>query len=280
MSISQRIKKTILLTGASGNVGAYLRPLLRKKYSKIILSGRNEISDLQEGEEFRAAALDQYSQVSNTMAGVNAIVHLGGQPVEADWNTIVDANVHGAYNIFEGARQNGIDRVVFASTHHTVGMYGRNRKVSVGDRARPDTRYGVSKVLGEALAAYYADKFAVKSLSIRIGNVDTVPRDYRRLSVWLHPEDLMQLIELGINAPQIHSQVVFGVSDNKRGFWNNDEAHKLGYAPKHRSEDHIAIAKAGEAEAMDPGLVAQSLQGATFAAQEFTGELDDVLNAE
>lgn len=269
--------KTILLTGANGRVANFLRPLLRARYETIVLSDREQPAELVENEIFRRAELSHYDEVAAACDGVDAIIHLGGQPDEADWPTISASNIDGTYHIFEAARQNAINRVVFASSHHVVGMYGRNRCVGTNHQPRPDTRYGVSKVLGEALATFYADKYGLRTLSIRIGNVDTKPKDFRRLAVWLHPEDLMQLIEIGINSNDVHAQTVFGISENARGFWDNSVAFHLGYTPHHRAEDHFDVAKAGEDARQNINPTAERLQGDSFAALEFSGNLERVL---
>lgn len=265
---------SILLTGAAGRVGGLLRPLLLERYGRVVLSDIVEPTDLMPGEEYRKANLADFDQVDAACDGVDAVVHLGGQSVEADWATVSRANIEGTYTVFEAARRRGISRVVFASSHHVDGMYERQRRIGPDHRPRPDTRYGVSKVLGEALGSLYADKYGLRVLSIRIGNVDTVPRDLRRLSVFVHPEDLMQLIVIGIESDAVHNQVVFGISDNARAFWDNSEAYRLGYSPKHRADDHIDIAMAGEAEQDPSDPIAQRLQGASFAALEFNGDID------
>ncbi len=277
MSAETKIGQTIFLTGASGIVGTHLRPMLRARYRHVILSSRRQITDLSANESWKPADLDDFAQVSQAMQGTDAVVHLGGQPNEASWETIVASNIEGLRNIYEAARKFGIERVVFASSHHAVGMYGRNRKIGSHNQPRPDSLYGVSKVLGEALASYYADKYGLRSLSIRIGNVDTAPRDFRRMSVFLHPEDLMQLIVIGLESDAVHNQVVYGVSDNTRGFWDNIEAFRLGYSPQHRAEDHVETATQGEAEAPDLEPIALAFQGAAFAAADFRGDLERVL---
>ena len=59
-------------------------------------------------------------------AGVDGIVHLGGQAVEADWETVLQANIVGCYNLFEAARRQGVKRIVFATTNHVIGFYRRD----------------------------------------------------------------------------------------------------------------------------------------------------------
>jgi len=268
------MSQTILLTGATGDVGGRLRPMLRERYDHVVLSGRKGLTDLAPNESFRAASLDDADAVRAVCEGVDGIVHMGGQATEADWSVIDAANIQGMMNLFEGARVQGVKRVIFASSNHAIGMYPRNRRIGVDELVRPDSRYGLSKVFGEALASLYADKHGMRCMSIRIGNVADKPVDRRRLSIWLHPEDLMQLCAIGLEHPEMHNAVVWGESDNARSFWDNEPAYRLGYRPKHRAEDHAAEVLA-RAEAAD--AVADLFQGGGFSAKEFDGDLDRTL---
>ncbi|MXU65171.1 NAD-dependent epimerase/dehydratase family protein [Oceanomicrobium pacificus] len=269
--------QTILITGANGGVASMIRPALRARYGGLVLSDRDPVTDLADGEDFRGAELTDFEAVRAACKGVDAIIHLGGQPHEAPWDVIDASNLTGMTNLMEAARAEKVERVVFASSNHAVGMYARNRKVGTEERVRPDSRYGVSKAYGEALCALFADKYGMRCLSVRIGNVALAPADNRRLSIWLHPEDFVQLCIIGIEHPDLHNEVVYGASDNIRSFWDNGAAFRLGYRPKHRAEDHRAEAEAGQAEIDAKGprdTVAETLQGGGFAADEFSGDLD------
>ena len=100
---------------------------------------------------------------------------------------------------------------------------------------RPDSRYGMSKAFGEAVGALYAYKHGMRVTCIRIGNVSDEPADRRRLSIWLKPEDLAQLVRIGLDHPDIRHEIFYGVSDNVRGFWDNEAAFRYGYRPQGRS---------------------------------------------
>lgn len=265
--------RTVLLTGAAGNVAAMLRPLLLERYGRLVLSDRREPGALQPGESFRPAELDDAGAVAAACEGVTAVVHLGGQSTEAEWERIDAANIQGMMNLLEGMRKAGAERLVFASSNHAMGMYSRQRRVGVADPVRPDSRYGLSKAFGEAAAALYADKHGLRCLSIRIGNVDERPVDLRRLSIWIHPEDLFELCVIGIEHPGLHNAIVYGASDNARSFWDNAAAFRLGYRPKHRAEDFSQAALEAQG-ALRPDPVGDLLQGGGFASRDFDGDLE------
>jgi len=138
---------------------------------------------------------------------------------------------------------------------------------------RPDSRYGVSKAFGEALAALYAYKHGLKVTSIRIGNFGDVPVDRRRLSIWLAPQDLLQLIRIGLEHPDIRCEIFYGASDNARAWWDNATAFRFGYRPQGLAEDHSAQALAADAKlAADP--IGDWYQGGPFCSDEFTDGIE------
>jgi uronate dehydrogenase len=260
----------ILLTGAAGDVGTRLRKLLKGTYS-LRLSDIRKPADLGKDEEFVAADLAEYDQVKNITAGIDGVVHLGGFSVEGPWDTIHKSNIIGCYNMFEAAYRSGTKRIVFASSNHAVGFYPRDRKIGVDVTVRPDSRYGVSKAFGEAIGALYADKHGLRVTCIRIGNVNDKPLDKRRLSIWVKPEDLAQLIRIGLEHPDIHFEIFYGSSDNEAGWWDNSNARRYGYRPQFRSEDFRAEAMAEQAKLpADP--IGDRFQGGPFCSDEYDAD--------
>ena len=77
------------------------------------------------------------SEVEKAVDGVQGIVHLGGFSVEGPWDTILNANIIGCYNLFEAARRAGVERIVFASSNHAVGFYPRQRRIGIDDAGPP-----------------------------------------------------------------------------------------------------------------------------------------------
>jgi uronate dehydrogenase len=154
-------------------------------------------------------------------------------------------NIVGTYNLFEAARRKGVKRVVFASSNHVVGFYPRDQRIGVEVTALPDTRYGVSKAFGESLGAFYAYKLGLEVLCLRIGNVSDQPTNLRLASIWLKPEDLVQLIRIGLEHPDIRYEIFYGVSANTRGWWDNSIAYRYGYKPSGDSETLLKARGAG-----------------------------------
>src|SRR5712664_5006551 len=256
--------KKILITGASGDVGGHLRRELAGRYA-LRLSDIRPVRDFAPGEEFIRGDCASLRDMLRVTKGAAAVVHLGGFSVEGPWEVILRANIVGTYNVFEAARRNGVRRLVFATSNHAVGFYRRDETIDHRVYPKPDSRYGVSKAFGEALGSLYADKYAMEVVCMRIGNVNPRPVDKRRLSIWISPRDLAQLVTIGIEHPDIRFEIVYGVSGNQRSWYDNSNARRLGYRPQDDSEgwaeELLRAHKPG-----DP--LVERYQGGTFVLAE------------
>jgi uronate dehydrogenase len=262
----------ILLTGASGYLGTVLRPALRAMAPAVRLTDLAPLKEgPTEGEEFLRADLADAAQVREAMQGVDAVVHLGGVSVEAAWEPVLQANIIGTYNVFEAARQAGVRRIVYASSHHAVGYYRRERHIGPDEPVRPDSRYGVSKVFGEALGRMYADKYGMSVVAQRIGVARPEPPHPRGLLTWVSERDYVQLTERCLQATDIHYLVVYGVSANDGALWENPGARAIGYAPQDDAAQFAEKVLASTPAAAEPPLE-RPFHGGWFCAMEFTGD--------
>jgi uronate dehydrogenase len=256
--------KTVLITGAAGDVGTHLRRELAGKY-RLRVSDLRDLKEKFKGQQFMRADIAMFADALRITRGVDAVIHLGGYSVEGPWAGILSANIVGCYNVFEAARRNGVKRIVFPTSNHATGFYRRDQTIDHRVYPKPDSRYGVSKVFGEALGSLYADKYGMEVLCMRIGNVNPAPIDKRRLAIWFSPRDLAQLVTIGIEHPGIRFEIVYGVSGNKRSWYDNSNAARLGYRPMDDSEAHAQEVLARE----KPGNpVAEQYQGGTFVVAE------------
>ena len=256
--------KTVLITGAAGDVGTHLRRELARNY-RIRASDLRSIKKIG-NETYLRADVSKMAEALRITKGVDAIVHLGGYSVEGPWEGILSANIIGCYNVFEAARRNGVKRIIFPTSNHAVGFYERSQTIDHNVYIKPDSRYGVSKVFGEALGSLYADKYGMQFLMIRIGNVNPAPIDKRRLSIWISPRDIAQLVTIGIEHPAIRFEIVYGISANKRAWYDNANAFRLGYKPQDDSETYAAEVLAREKPGGEP--IAEKYQGGAFCAVE------------
>jgi uronate dehydrogenase len=261
--------KTLLITGAAGDVGTHLRRELAGQYA-LRLSDIKPIKKLAAGEKSMPGDIARLTDMVRVTKGVDAIMHLGGFAVEGPWSEILRANIVGCYNLFEAAHRNGVKRVLFATSNHAMGFYRRDQKIDHRMYPKPDSRYGLSKVFGEQLGSLYSDKYGMEVFCIRIGNVNPAPVDKRRLSLWLSPRDLAQLVKIGVDHPDIRFEIVYGVSGNKRSWYDNSNAERLGYKPQDDSESYAPEVLAKEKPPADS--LSELYQGGTFVAAEIGGD--------
>jgi len=257
--------KTILITGAAGDVGTHLRRELAGKYH-IRASDLRGLKEKFKGQKFMRADIARMPDALRITKGVDAVVHLGGYSVEGPWAGILSANIVGCYHVFEAARRNGVKRILFPTSNHATGFYRRDQTIDHRVYPKPDSRYGVSKVFGEALGSLYADKYGMEVFCMRIGNVNPAPIDKRRLAIWFSPRDLAQLVTIGIEHPGIRFEIVYGVSGNTRSWYDNSNAIRLGYKPRDNSEAYAPEVLAREKPGGDPK--SERYQGGTFVVAE------------
>jgi uronate dehydrogenase len=262
----------LLITGAAGALGRVLRDHVRGRYQAVRLSDRQPMGDAGPGEEIVQCELGDAAAVDRLFEGVDACVHLGGQPHEGPWPTVMDSNIVGVVNVWEAARKAGTRRIVFASSNHAIGFQPRSKRLDHRAPARPDTRYGLSKAFGEDVALYYANKHGISAMCMRIGTCREVPHDERALSTWQSYPDFCRLVEAGLQADYVY-EIVYGVSANKRSWWDNSNAERLGYHPQDNAE---AWADELKGKVTDKP-VNELFQGGTFCGDGFTGDVDRIV---
>jgi uronate dehydrogenase len=225
---------TVLLTGAAGTIGQALMQRLPAFGWELRPFDREQVPGGIVGDITRAADLDA------AMAGAEAVVHLAGMPTEAPWPVIREANIEGTLQVFEAARRAGVARVVYASSNHAVGFTPLADDLPAELPPRPDTLYGVSKVFGEALGRYYADRYGLRVACLRIGTFEDRPSHPRSLLSWLSPDDAGRLVDACLRSPSLEYALVWGISANTRRAWSLDAGRALGYEPHDDAEDHLA----------------------------------------
>jgi uronate dehydrogenase len=234
--MAQKVHQRLLLTGAAGGLGKALRERLKANCTTLRLSDRIGFGATVPGEEIMLADLADAEAVNAMVAGVDAIVHLGGVSVEGPFGPIFQANILGAYHLYEAARKSGVKRIVFASSNHVTGFYRQDQTLTADHPPRPDGLYGLSKAFGEDLSRLYFDRYGIETACVRIGSSFPEPRDRRMLATWLSYDDLHRLITACLTTPVLGHSIVFGMSDNAVTWWDNSRARHIGYVPKDSSD--------------------------------------------
>lgn len=231
--------RKVLITGASGKIGRVLRQHLRDDY-RLVLFNRSQISDLTENETFIPGDITDHEAIEKAAKGVDVIVDMAAVVAYDSFREkLWRINTLGTYNVFEAARKAGVSRLVYASTHHTMGRYPAGQAIDERMPYRPDSMYGVTKCFGEALGRFYAEKAGFGVICLRIGHFGERPLNERHLAVWISHRDMVQLVRCCIEAPDIAFEVIYGVSNNKRKWWDITRAREVvGYQPEDDAEEY------------------------------------------
>ena len=253
----------VLLTGAAGGLGRELRPRLRARSTLLRVSDVAAMGPAVAGEEVVECALENRAAVHALLAGIDAVVHLGGISTEQPFDAILQANIVGAYNLYEAARQHGVRRIVFASSNHVTGFYRQDEVVDATMPVRPDGYYGLSKAFGENLSRFYFDRYGIETVCLRIGSSFPEPKDRRMLATWLSYDDLERLVVASLTAPVAGHSIVYGMSDNATTWWDNTPARHIGFRPLDSSEPFRAAKEAAQ-PTLDHGDPAVIYQGGAF----------------
>jgi NAD+ dependent glucose-6-phosphate dehydrogenase len=237
---------TVLLTGAGGRVGeAILRGLGEEYHWRLLY---HNPPDLEPDHDSLVGDVVSERDVADAMAGVDAVIHLAGDPrPEAPWGSVLSTNIDGTQNMYEAAVDEGVATFVYASSNHAVGAYETADRTPELYRPedeflldgtefpRPGNFYGVSKASCEILGRYYHDEHGISVCNIRIGNLTDghPPVDYERgQAMWLSYPDCARIHRCALEA-DYDFETVYGISDNDRKYYSLERAKDaLGYEPQ------------------------------------------------
>ena len=168
---------TTLITGGTGFIGAEIaRMLIEAGDGPIHVAQRSpelgRLDDLSEHVELHHLDLSDLDEIDQVIDKVKPtrFFHFGAiltGPGEKDPQTLLQANAVGFIQVIEAARRAGTEQLIFASS---IGTYGRDLDGDPIDDLslqRPNTVYGVTKVLGENLGTYYRQKYGMDFRSLR-----------------------------------------------------------------------------------------------------------------
>jgi L-arabinose 1-dehydrogenase [NAD(P)+] len=259
------IMAEIAVTGAAGNVGREVLDGFDDTEHESVAFTHSEHDDI----DSETLDVTNRTEVLEKLDGFDVVIHLAGASApDAEWETTVETNIQGTKHVFDAAVENSIDRVVFASSNHAVGMYnvadptdtenmtmGHARRVDPDDPIRPDSFYGISKVAGEGLASYYADHHGIETVNLRIGwhmtrdalrertGDGVAPEDDRfARAMWLSPRDCRDIHLKAATANLPRDRVtVNAVSRNDERFLSLTETHRtIGYEPRDNADEALA----------------------------------------
>lgn len=250
------MSKKILVTGPSGLIGGLAARELSKRH-EVHGIGRAPVT----GMPYTVADIGEFDEMRPAFDGVDTVIHMAGSRGPQPFDIHYKANIIGTRNVLEASRQAGVKRVVMASTGAIIAGYEKDepyksltkakpgerpsepiQPISIDDDARPTSLYSVSKLWLESIGRVYAETHGLSVICIRVGKVeiDDVPLNARNAVVWCSHRDILQMIDLCIDAPEdIRYERFFAVSDNPNGYRDWHHANEtLGFTPQDSAADH------------------------------------------
>lgn len=234
-------RRRVLVTGAGGNIGTYFAEHAGERYELrlMVRPGDEDAETLRRYGEVFEAELGDLERLKEACAGVDTVLHLAADPSpSATWDSLLDANIVGAYNMMIAAKAAGCRRLIYASSIHAVSGYPADVQVQTSDPVNPGDLYGVTKCFGEALGRYMAEQEGLSVIALRIGAFQPLEaaRDegsVGMMDAFVSRRDLQQLIERCIDDERIRFAIFNGLSDNRFKRLDISDARMLvGYAPQ------------------------------------------------
>jgi len=244
-------KKKILVTGATGNIGKYVSEQWKDRYEQVLMvhSDKHK-SEVEKFGKVVQSDMSDIEELCHLFEGIDTVVHLAGDASpEATWESVLNTNMKGTYNIYIAAKKANVKRVIYASSIHAISAYPIDRQVRESDPVNPGDIYGVSKCFGEALGRYFATQQGLSNMCLRIGafqppeSISDPMESLWMATSWVSHRDLAQLLELCIENKNIHFGIFNALSNNRGNVMDISLAKQLlGYNPEDDfSKEHSTL---------------------------------------
>jgi NAD+ dependent glucose-6-phosphate dehydrogenase len=213
--------RKVLVTGAAGRIGSVFSVYAADTYDLRLADRRLEGLEAPPVGEVIPLEIADLDACRAACQGVDAVLHLAADPGTGSgfYESYLDNNIKGVYNIFEAAREAGCRRLVYASSVQAIEGYPLDVQARTDGAVRPLNMYGACKAFGEATAHCYAYTHGLSSIAVRIGSFEYNQPQFnataRNLSTFISARDLCQLFVRCIEAENVQFAIVHGVSDNR-----------------------------------------------------------------
>ena len=174
-------EKKVLFTGGGGFIAASVVPLLIEAGYHVRIMDNMTRGDRARVNEFVATGQVELVEkdvryggaVREAMRGCTHVIHFATVSINksiADPHESVDINMVGNHNVFAAAADEGVKRLVFAST---ASVYGEPKRLPMheDDELRPLTPYCITKRAGEDLLGFYERTKGLSWNALRFFNV-------------------------------------------------------------------------------------------------------------
>jgi UDP-glucose 4-epimerase len=171
----------VLVTGGAGFIGSNLVQALLERGDRVRVidnfstGRRDNLADVEDQVELVEGELRSYERVHNAVRGVELVYHQGALPSVPrsvqDPLTTSAVNVEGTLNVLLAARDEGVRRVVFASSSSVYGSAGELPRAESGP-TDPIAPYGVAKLAAERYCVSFSRVYGgFETVCLRYFNV-------------------------------------------------------------------------------------------------------------
>lgn len=230
----QEKKLKVMVTGHRGYIGSRFVEAVKQKYDIIGY-------DIVDGDDI----LD-FDNLKKKMKGVDIVVHEAAIPKPTPGKSFEDyfrTNVEGSLNVVKAAYENGVKRVVYASSTTVYGIEGGipfDYPISEGQKFVSqylkadslqmrdiDLSYHISKVMAEQAMAWYGLNKKIEVIALRYG-----PTDHINVGAHVAIENVIQATDLAVSSPKEFWYEVFSIVDPDVDYIDISKAREmLGYCP-------------------------------------------------
>ena len=222
----------ILITSAASELGQELAATLRGEH-QIRLTDRLTIeTDL----EFIVSELGHDNSTNDLVHGMDAIVHLATPPANSAASQHIDLHTRCTYNLLMAAAEQGVLRLIYASTLDLLEAYDPNLTVTEVWRPQPSTKPPVlARHLGEMVCREFVREHLIQIVCLRLGKVvhEVTVKDAPFDPTWVEIRDLAQVFDRALTAELGQWSVFHIQSDAPDGRFTVGAAKEvLDYAPQ------------------------------------------------
>ena len=241
----------IMITGGTGFIGAHLaRRLLQVGETVVLFDAQPDRQAIHDIAERVTIVRGDATVVQDLLHAIKAhrverVVHLAyivGPENEQNPTRALHINCVGTNNVFEAARLEGLQRVVWASSVAVYGpraYYGKEN-LDEDDPPQPTRVYGACKLFNEHMAEHYFHAFQVEHLALRpsvvygpgrlrgsaqfmqewieqaaVGGHVTIPAGDEQ-DTWSYVEDVAEAFSLAVRAANLPERHIFNIGGDFR----------------------------------------------------------------
>jgi UDP-glucose 4-epimerase len=173
------VPRTVLVTGGAGFIGSNLVHALLERGDRVRVldnfstGNRDNLAELADVEVIEGD-LRSYERVHAAVRGSELVFHQGALPSVPrsvqDPLTTTAVNVEGTLNVLLAARDEGVSRIVNASSS---SVYGNSGTLPRTEDQAPDpiSPYAVAKLAAERFCTSFSRVYGIETVSLRYFNV-------------------------------------------------------------------------------------------------------------